>query len=193
MPVIYLTGAPVSGKSTLARNLKKSFPGLLVFAYSEQLRDQIASRSAEEGFSEDDIRRLSSIIVTPQDIEQLDRKLIELVRANRGSRSILIDSHAATKEDYGFRVTGFSTDQLLALNPDVIICLYTSDDVTIERIRQNPMGRPEVSLFEASMHTQMQAAVAIQYGVVLGKPVYFFDSACDQENLVNVVASKSKL
>lgn len=191
-PVIYLTGAPATGKSTLARNLRDMYPELSVFAYSEQLREQIALRSGGN-LAEDEIRSHSARVVTAQDIEALDRRLAAFVREKRAFHPILIDSHAVTKENYGFRVTSFSTDSLLAVNPDVIVCLYASSEVVIQRIGANPMGRPNITHFEATMHTQLQTGLAVYYGVVLGKPVYLIDSAIDEASLVRVVSERSKL
>jgi adenylate kinase len=192
-PVIYLTGAPATGKSTLSRNLAKQYPELLVFAYSEQLREHLAGKSGGPSVSESEIRQKSSLLVTPQDIDDLDQKLVDLVRETRVSRPVLIDSHPVTKEAYGFRVTGFSTDRLLQLKPDVIVCLYASNEVIISRISAHSQGRPVVSELEASFHTQLQASVATQYGVILGKPVYLVDSAISETDLVHLVASKAKL
>src|SRR5262245_45273123 len=120
MPVIYLTGAPATGKSTLARNLKRAFPDLIVFSYSERLREFLARKSMSPAVSESEIRQHSASIVTPKDIEDLDAELIELVRTSRDQKSILIDSHPVTKESYGFRVTAFSVEKLKALNPDLV-------------------------------------------------------------------------
>jgi adenylate kinase len=92
-PVIYLTGAPATGKSTLSRNLAKQYPELLVFAYSEQLREHLAGKSGGPSVSESEIRQKSSQLVTPQDIDDLDQKLVDLVRETRVSRPVLIDSH----------------------------------------------------------------------------------------------------
>lgn len=186
--VIYLTGAPASGKSTLSQALRARFSELEVFAYSEQLRAMISSRTGS-ALEEDDIRRQSASIITREDILALDARLIEIVRTERDRRPILIDSHAVTKETYGYRVTGFSVEQIRALNPDVIVCLFTSSEVMIERIARDAMGRPTVSDFEASFHREIQASVATQYGILLGKPVYFIDSSIPLQQLAQRVAS----
>ena len=191
--VIYLTGAPATGKSTLSRNLKAAYPEVLLFAYSEQLRDLVGRRLGNESLGEDEIRRQSSQVVTAQDVIDLDKQLIETVRSERSRRPVLIDSHAVTKEAYGFRVTAFSVAALQALDPDVIICLYASSAVVLDRIRRHPSGRPTVTEFEADFHTHGQVALAIQYGVILGKPVYLVDSAASEDDLVSVVATKAKL
>ena len=190
--MIYLTGAPATGKSTLSRNLARQFSNLIVFAYSERLRDHLNSRDAT-AFDEELIRQHSAQIVTPDDIAEVDRQLAELVRTQRASGPILIDSHAVTKESYGFRVTAFSRQELIALSPDFIFCLYASSDVIQYRIGANAMGRPQVSTFESDMHGSVQCALALQYGLILGKPVYLLDSAASQQDLVQIIAKKTGL
>lgn len=191
-PVIYLTGAPASGKSTLGRRLKERFPGLAVFAYSEELRKKIAGRDRVT-IGEDTIREQSSRLVTAQDVLELDEHLIMRVERERSAAPFLIDSHPVTKELYGYRVTAFSLDQIRRLAPDVIVCLYVSANETVRRISANAMGRPMVSLEDAAMHTQLQAAAAIQYGTLLGKPVYLIDSSIGEDALVERVAQCAKL
>jgi len=191
--VIYLTGSPATGKSTLSRNLKKAYRDLLVFSYSEELRKHVARRAESTAISEDQIREQSSKLVTAEDVKTLDAELVELVRKQRSHRPILIDSHAVTKEAFGFRVTGFAVPALQDLAPDVIVCLYASSQVIRERIGSNAMGRPQVSEFEADLHTHAQIALAIQYGTLLGKPVYLLDGAVKEEDLVATVAKKAKL
>lgn len=192
-PVIYLTGAPATGKSTLSRNMAARVPGLTVFTYSEELRKLLARDTAATQLTEDSIRELSARVITAEHVAQLDRELIERANESRTRAPFLIDSHPVTKEDYGFRVTAFSIDMVRALNPDVVLCLYTAPNVVMERIARDAMGRPTVSEFEAAMHNQLQTGVAAQYGVLTGKAVYFLDSAVSPENLVDIAIAKARL
>lgn len=191
--VIYLTGAPATGKSTLSRALARRIPDLRVFAYSEELRKLLQRKSGGPSLTEDDIRKQSARVVTAEDVVQLDQELVELVIRERGHRSVLIDSHPVTKEHYGFRVTGFDVSTIQRLNPDVLVCLYASAEVTRARIHSDAMGRPLPTAFESDMHTHLQAAVATQYGVITGKPVYLFDSSCSQEQLSDAVMKQLRL
>jgi len=191
-PVIYLTGAPASGKSTLARNLNAAYPESRVFAYSEELRKKISLRS-KESLGETDIRRLSALVVTVEDVRELDSELVSEVTEGRMSAPFIIDSHPVTKEDFGFRVTGFDTETLQQLRPSRIVCLYLSAAQTVERIRADPMGRPLISETQAQMHTQLQMSVAVQYGILLGKPTYLIDAGVSQNRLVEIVAEKTEL
>ena len=192
MPVVYLTGAPATGKSTLCRNLAANFPDLAVFSYSERLRDHVARRIASQ-LSEEQIRQQSGRLVTAQDVQEVDLSLLELLHRERGVRSILIDSHAVTKEVYGFRVTPFSDERVLQLDPDFVICLYADSEVIVERIRSHPMGRPAVTNFEADMHTLMQSTLALHYATRLGRPLYLLDSSVPPQELVKIVAERAQL
>jgi len=90
-------------------------------------------------------------------------------------------------------VTAFGPEKLRALDPDFIVCLYTDPAVACERIRADARGRPQISPFEASMHTQLQCSVAIEYSILLGKPVYFIDSSGSIDSVVDAVATKARL
>jgi adenylate kinase len=173
--VIYLTGHPASGKTTLVKRLTKSFPMVHGFVYSELLASHLSKRSVK-ALSQAKLRKRSANIVAPEDIKFVDDYLINEVRKSRRNRHVLIDSHAVTKEDYGFRVTAFSLPMLKALNPTKIYVLFTDSTTVINRIKTNPKGRPNISKFEADFHCFTQAALAVVYGVQLGIPVYFYDN-----------------
>jgi adenylate kinase len=174
--VIYLTGAPATGKSTLVRHLEEHASPLKAFTYSKVLAEFV-SGSNNGGLAEDDLRRQSSGIIRPEDVRAVDAMLLAYVNENRSRTHIVIDSHAVTKERYGFRVTPFSLEQLNALRPTRICVLYTEAEVVRERIAASSLGRPQVTPFEADFHTDLQASVALIYGINLGIPVYFFDSS----------------
>ena len=191
--VIYLTGAPATGKSTLTAGMQAAIPELEVFAYSQVLRTYIAHRLAQEHLSEDEIRAKSADIVSREDVKAVDELLMNRVANVRDLKPIVIDSHAVTKESFGFRVTPFELADLRQLNPDVILCLYLDSKAIAERISSNPMGRPMPSLFELDMHCFVQSTLAVQYGVALGKPTYLVDSSIAKDELVRVVLQRCKL
>jgi adenylate kinase len=174
--VIYLTGHPASGKTTLVNRLRQAFSGLRVFTYSEILARHLAVKSSTK-ISQNTLRQKSANIVTEQDIKSVDQLLIREVKAARKSGSVIIDSHAVTKEDYGFRVTAFSFSMLENLAPTKICVLYTDSKTVIKRIRNNAGGRPTISKFEADFHCFTQVGLAVTYGIALGIPVYCLENA----------------
>ncbi len=101
--VIYLTGPPASGKSTLVAVLEERVQPLKAFVYSKVLADYLSQKSVNR-YSQDNLREMSARVITPDDIEIVDTQLLDFVADNINKSHIVIDSHAVTKEKYGFRV-----------------------------------------------------------------------------------------
>ncbi|MDP3634931.1 ATP-binding protein [Phenylobacterium sp.] len=181
--VVYLTGAPASGKSSTTRLLREGDPELLVWEYGARLTEHINGRSVGI-VHQDQLRERSASVVTAADIEDVDRALLEFVATHRSTHNIIIDSHPVTKEAFGFRITPFSLEQFRRLAPDEIWLLYVSPKVTIERIANDPAGRPTVSEEDARLHTSLQASVAATYGISIGRAVHLFDGAGDRSELI---------
>jgi len=188
-PVIYLTGAPASGKTTLAHALAAAIPELRVFNYGQELT-QFLQRKGRNVKSQEALRSMSAGVASKEDIDELDLELLSLVDRERLDRPILIDSHPVTKEDYGFRVTPFTLERFGRLRPTEIIVLYTEPNVTLARISQDPEGRPMVTNFESSMHTGLQGTVAICYAMAYGTPIHFLNSARPVDSLASWVVSR---
>lgn len=182
--VIYLTGAPASGKSSTTRLLEQRMPALKVWEYGKRLTEHCASRPMGPA-GQDELRSRSSEIVRPEDVEEVDRKLLHFVEQNRGASHVLIDSHPVTKEAFGFRITPFSLEQFAQLRPDEIWVFYAGPAATRYRIQEDPAGRPMISEEEARMHTMLQASVAATYSSSIGAPTYLFDTEGPRDDLLN--------
>jgi adenylate kinase len=187
--VVYLTGAPAAGKSSTTRLLAKRVPELLVWEYGARLTEHISARCADV-VHQDELRTRSAGVVTPEDVNEVDQALVAFVTGYRGRHPIIIDSHAVTKEEYGYRITPFSLDQFARLAPDEIWVLFASPEVTRARIAADAAGRPMMSEEEARMHTALQASVAATYGMSLGLPVYLFDTGARRNDLVGRLAQR---
>lgn len=181
--VIYLTGAPASGKSSTMRMLRDRVPDLLIWEYGARLTEHIRDRS-NQVVTQDDLRARSAGVVTPEDVDDVDLALIAFVAEHRNKQHILIDSHPVTKEAYGYRITPFSLERFGHLAPDEIWVLFASPEETRRRIAADDGGRPMVTEEEARIHTAIQASVASTYGISLGRPVYLFDTAAPRDELV---------
>ena len=187
--LIYLTGAPASGKSSTTSLLRDRVPGLVVWEYGERLTKHVSCRVGSE-FTQEELRTGSAQVVTPQDVEEVDRALMTFVAEHRSKRHVLIDSHPVTKEEYGYRITPFSLACFTRLAPDEIWMLFASPCETQRRIAADDGGRPMVTEEEARMHTAMQASVAATYGMSLGRPVYLFDTGGPREDLISRLADR---
>ncbi|NEO17683.1 MAG: AAA family ATPase [Moorea sp. SIO3E8] len=184
-----MTGAPASGKSSTLRKLEEAKPSIFRFEYGAELTKFVQERNASI-LDQEELRARSADIIRPEDVDGLDEKLLDQVDELRGKRPIVIDSHPVTKEIYGFRITAFSQSKIKRLQPDEIWVLFAAPDVIRERIKRAPDGRPMISEEEARTHTLTQASVAATYGVLVGAPVYFFDTDRDQEKLVSILLKR---
>jgi adenylate kinase len=190
--IIYITGAPATGKSTLCAKLA-SDPTVRPFCYSERLRDHV-NRQAGGDLREVDVRRESARIITAEYVDQVDEILQAEAEACRMSgRNLLIDSHPVTKEVYGFRVTPFKLARLLDLQVDRFICLYADPAVLAKRIQQDPQGRPLPTAFELSIHVELQASVLATYSILSGRPCYLVDSSVEPDLLAEQVRNLVEL
>lgn len=172
--VIYLTGAPAAGKSTLARALAERLRPLAVFEYGARLTAYVTERSGR-ALTQEELRGAPSAFATAEDVQAVDRLLLQFVADERERSPVLIDTHAVTKEPYGFRITAYSLADIAALRPTMIIVLYTAPEVALARIGQEAGGRPPITPWEAGFHTSLQASVAVAYATALGVPVYLLD------------------
>jgi adenylate kinase len=180
--IVYVTGAPAAGKSSTVRLLAEQMPDVLVWEYGARLTEFLQARSAGVA-SQQDLREQSAQVATPADINALDDSLLRFVEENRGGRTVIIDSHPVTKEEYGYRITAFSLAQIQRLAPDEIWVFVASPSETRRRIENDAGGRPLVSDEEARLHTALQASVAATYGILSRAVVYVFDTAVSPETL----------
>lgn len=187
--VIYLTGAPASGKSSTTNLLAKQVPGLLVWEYGARLTEYCKTKTAKI-LDQAQVRAESAKLVTIEDVEAVDKALLSFVQQQRSDHHIVIDSHAVTKEHSGYRITPFSLAQFAALAPDEIWVLYASPQETRRRIEDQPAGRPLISEEEARMHTMLQASVAATYSMSIRCPAYLFDTALPRDELVELLAER---
>lgn len=187
--VIYLTGAPASGKSSTTRMLAERLPDLQIWEYGARLTAHVKKR-VEGVTNQDDLRARSAGVVTPEDVDETDGALLAFVNEHRGRRHVLIDSHPVTKEEYGYRITPFSLARFAQLAPDEIWVFYASPEETRRRIGTDSGGRPMVTEEEARIHTALQSSVAATYSTSLGRPVYLFDTETARGELVARLAER---
>ena len=174
--VIYLTGAPATGKSTLTARVAAHAKDIEVFTYSLELARVTSSRIGK--LTQSDMREQSAKIITREDVALVDEQLIERAASFRQRDGFLvIDSHPVTIEEFGYRVTPFTKEMLSRLSPDVITCLY-ADAATLEaRIKADAAGRPLPSPADLSRHVDLQCQVAWTYAFETGASLYFLDAS----------------
>jgi adenylate kinase len=80
--VIYLTGAPATGKSSICEAISELSTQVRVFSYSLMLRETVASRTAKS-LDAAEIRRQSAAVVTREDVQATDELLVREVATTR--------------------------------------------------------------------------------------------------------------
>jgi adenylate kinase len=190
--VFLLTGAPGVGKSTLRKNLEKTISNLKCFDYGSLLL-QAKERQRKE-VSYEEMRQQSSHIIAHEDVFDVDRELIDSISDARLQHHCLIDSHAVTRENYGYRAVPFSFEQLRALRLDAVIVLHVSPELLTERVNRNPNGRQLIDPYIAAQHQSLQDAFAINYAVICHCRYYGIDADKDDfavlEMAINILSKE---
>ncbi len=84
--VVYLTGAPATGKSTLLSLLLQSVQPLEGLSYSTLLADHVGRQQGDQ-MGTTQLREHSAQIVTPEDVAAVDTQLIKYVNQRRQETS----------------------------------------------------------------------------------------------------------
>jgi len=187
--IIYLTGAPATGKSTLTEGLAELSSRITVFTYSKELARVISNRVGP--ISQADMREKSARLITREDVGLVDKELVQIAsRFRQTDGYLVIDSHPVTIESFGFRVTPFSKALLQNLAPDVIVCLYADATTLASRITATPEGRPLPPANELDRHVGLQCEIASLYAFETGASLYYLDASKPRfevlENFVQV-------
>ena len=162
--VVYLTGAPATGKTTTARILAKR-AGARVLSYGALLTE----RTAVEGQAE--LRERSADVIAAHHVLQLDAEMASMVSGTTGH--CIIDSHAVTKERWGFRVVPYDQHTLLQIGVTSIVVLYADEAEITRRISRDPQGRPLPDGFDLGLHQSLQMSLALAYSHSAHVPAYF--------------------
>ena len=177
--VFYLTGAPATGKTSIANKIIEcidpvesiSYKDLIMYYYKTKLSLEVTHKQ---------LRQKSSEIVTPDIINEIDNVILpDMISQLRKKSHVIIDTHPVTKELYGFRATPFSYDILLKLGIDAIIVLYSDANTIKGRINSAEDGRLNCSLEDINTHISLQNSLALTYGILIGKPIYYLDTNTD--------------
>lgn len=172
--VVYLTGAPASGKSSICSAVQLKEPNTVIFRYGKILTDYVRERMVD--VTQEGLRSSSAMIVHPSDVKEIDRQMVEFVSTERLKNHVIIDTHALTREVYGFRMTPVSEKDMKAMDPSFIVTLMASPDATRERTNKKAEGRPQLSDWQFQLQTSLQNIIPATYSILCGAPAYFIEN-----------------
>ena len=162
--VVYLTGAPAAGKSTLTRMLASTRPDVKVFEYGRMMSEMLSCRKApEQRISQHMLRGGTSGRVTQRDIDDLDAEMTGWIERYNSQYHLVIDSHQVTIEPFGFRISPFADARLSARRS--IIWLLVLDTVsTLDASNMPPTGVPYRRRFKRSSHPRAGSSSGSLFG-----------------------------
>jgi adenylate kinase len=172
--VILLTGAPGTGKSTLRRSLEPCIAGLQHFDYGELLLRRKHQQGSILSYSE--LREQSSTVITSADVSDTDEWVIAEMARLRIDSDVLIDSHALTREEYGFRAIPYSSRQLVTIGLDAVIALRCDPEALIARVAVDPGGRRALSVELAREIQTLQESLCLTYAVACACTAFVIDT-----------------
>jgi len=173
--VVMLTGAAGTGKSTLSQEAGARIRPLHRVDFGQLLLE----RKIGQGFTAlnyEKLRTESASVITREDVKAVDAQLIDSLPQLRNETHVLIDSHAVTRERFGYRITHYSFDELKRIALDAVVVTYCRPDVFAARHKSSPRGRPPITDIEAQHQMTLQEAVAVNYAILCGCPCFLLDT-----------------
>jgi len=187
-PIVYLTGAPATGKTSVAAYLRETC-NAHVFSYGQAIGEHAALR----GISHEQLRRESSKIVSKELVAELDAALPGILSEWRDSGPVIIDSHAVTSEAWGLRAIPYRAESLPRLGITHIICLMADGQTMLDRVLQAPAGRRSEDIWKLDQLNNSQLALAASYAHTLGVPVHAIDARLSLEEVCGATAMQCGL
>ncbi|MQA87593.1 MAG: hypothetical protein GEV03_23965 [Streptosporangiales bacterium] len=114
-------------------------------------------------------RSNSADMVARQDITAATDRAASFIRQQTSAGKVtLVDSHAVSKEHYGWRGVPDSADLLHRFSYSWIVQLYVSAELILERTREHRDGRLAATPEEVAVLQQLQMTVSVYYAGQLG-------------------------
>ena len=185
--VVYLTGAPGVGKSTLANELAARSQSVKVFNYgSAMVEFMVSRRQPNESIRVEQLRKDTYALVTRADIGAVNGALAAWVSKHRSNSHLIIDTHQVALDRLGLTALAFSPHELGTFSVDEVWVISTSVDTAISRISGEPKGRNIPTPRVAQLHATLQESLALYYSSVWYCYFRVLDGEESQEQVVNL-------
>lgn len=181
--VVYLTGVPASGKTTLCERVTRRVHDTKHFRFGRELT---AFLQEKHSITQEELRSGTAHISTPQIVRQIDERAISFADEHRAKSNIIIDTHALTTEAFGFRLTPMSMEQIIRLAPDIIVCVTALPTIVRKRVHAASMGRSILNEDQLCQQAHLQQSLVVTYSAMCGAPAYFIENNDEHQLFENV-------
>ena len=178
--VIFLTGIPAAGKTTLAYALQER-TGLRRLSVGDFVAE--AARELHPNLTRRDLRADPDRFAPPPVVATACRRLAREANMQAQHGDVLVESHAVTPTPEGARSTPFHPDTLEILAFDGVVVLHTKIELVAARLTSGGHGRRALRETELHALQVMQDAVAVAYSVALGCPLCVLEGDGHTETL----------
>jgi adenylate kinase len=187
---LLLTGAPGVGKTTIARHLHKQAPERFdVLRFGRLVYAEVLSRTGRR-ITYDIFRTRAAELVTSADIVAATHRAAVLIREQTAANKVtVVDSHAVSKEHYGWRAVPDSPQLLTQFGYTWIAHLYAPPALILERTQRDADGRLAVTVEEVAILHALQMSVSIYYAGTLNRPLHVVDNTGTIDATSQVVRS----
>lgn len=168
--LVLVTGVPGVGKTSVCAYLAGHFPD----RYEHLPFGRLIAEALPEEPLEADLRRSPTQYVTRGALRRATTRLLGALSTSRSeSRVTLLDSHAASQDDFGFVATPDGRTYFESVQYGAIVQLFASARTVLMRSDNVVSGRRAESEADLAMHFQIQTAISTLYSSLSECPAYF--------------------
>jgi adenylate kinase len=191
MTIALLTGVPGVGKTAVAASLQAEAPDIVqALGFGRLVFAAVRARLAK-AIDYDYFRAHSADLVGSADIAAATSDLLATAAAvDARSQLLILDSHAVSYENYGFRGTPDSPDVLRKLSYSLIVHLHAEPSVVLRRLaHRSGTNGSELGPSDVATISQLQLSASVFYAATLGCPLHVVGAGDDLPTVVCRVRS----
>ncbi|HZR82560.1 MAG TPA: AAA family ATPase [Candidatus Binatia bacterium] len=169
---VLLTGVPGVGKSSVARWLEERCDARYRWVPFGELIRQALNELAGSRVEEAQLRREPTSLVTEAVLEHATRQLVAMCASSARRVVVIVDSHAVSQDQFGFRSTPDGPSYFKALRYDAIVQLVLPGQEILDRTPVGTGGRQARSGVDLDFHSSLQLMVSTFYAAMSECPLF---------------------
>jgi adenylate kinase len=186
--LIYLTGAPSSGKKATCDQMAVD-KSVRIFSFGKEMLRRLNTKRPQ--ITMNDMRTSTLDYVDPDDIKEIDKKMRDFCSESTEYGPVIINSLHVNRERYGLSISPFEPLDLSRLGVSEIWVFSASNLETARRAKERILagGGSEAFVpkeFEIERHAAAVMALALNYAALAGVRLRVFDSDGSPEKLAEL-------